>query len=230
MIQIIIVDRVRLICEVIAAALEGEPDIQIAGIASSLEEALALENPYNLALISTNLSGDETLDLIEAIKEKEPSVKILVVGLPEAEPIIMHYIETGADGYILKEDSVAELLRNIRAAHNGEAIISPEIAMSLMDRLAKLSDEITDFDASYYSELTRREREVLDLIAEGLSNQEIADRLSIELGTVKNHVHSILDKLNVSNRQDAAAYLAMFEEQQKAGNLSTDGSTADRSM
>lgn len=220
MINVVIVDRVRLISEVISAALEDELDIHIAGIASTREEALQFlqeeGRPCDVFLISTNLPENDTLELVKECKQHVPSVSVLVVGLPEAEPVILAYIEAGATGYILREDSVAELLKNVRAAYKGEAIISPQIAMSLMARINQLAEEITEFDVSYYSELTSREREVLDLVGQGLSNQEIADRLFIELGTVKNHVHRILDKLNVSSRQDAAAYLALVEQHKAA--------------
>jgi two-component system, NarL family, nitrate/nitrite response regulator NarL len=105
-------------------------------------------------------------------------------------------------------------------------MISPQIAMSLMARINQLAEEITEFDVSYYSELTNREREVLDLIGAGLSNQDIANQLFIELGTVKNHVHRILDKLNVTSRQDAAAYLALVEQRKAAQNPVRGGSSS----
>jgi DNA-binding NarL/FixJ family response regulator len=223
MIHVVIVDRVRLICEVISAALEDEHDIQISGVATTKSEALTLcrsdEFHCDVLLISTNLPGNQSLELVKECRQIHPHLKILVVGLPEAEPIILAYIEAGAAGYVLKEDSVAEMLKHVRAVHSGEAIVSPQIAMSLIARINELAEEITEFDVSYYSELTNREREVLKLIGEGLSNQEIAERLFIELGTVKNHVHRILDKLNVSSRQDAAAYLVLVEQQQATQNL-----------
>lgn len=226
MIKVLIVDRVRLIGEVISAALEDEPDISIVEIVANKDEALKIcqseEADFDVMLVSTNLPGNDALDLVKACRSTRPLVRILVMGLPETEPVILTYIEAGATGYILKEDSVADLLKNIQAAYRGEARISPQIAMSLMARINQLAEEITDVDVGYYAELTRREREVLDLIGEGLSNQEIADRLYIELGTVKNHVHRILDKLNVSNRHDAAAYLVLVERRKATENSALD--------
>jgi two-component system, NarL family, nitrate/nitrite response regulator NarL len=222
MIHIAIVDRVRLICEVISAALEDEQDIAIASVAVTKEEALEIcrseDFVCDVLLVSTNLPENDSLELVRECKHLRPNLKLLVVGLPETEPVILAYIEAGATGYVLKEDSVAEMLKHIRAAYKGEAMISPQIAMSLMARINQLAEEITEFDVSYYSELTNREREVLDLIGAGLSNQDIANQLFIELGTVKNHVHRILDKLNVNSRQDAAAYLALVEQRKVAQN------------
>ena len=130
----------------------------------------------------------------------------------------MRYIEAGALGYVLRTDSVAELLHNIRAAFKENALVSPSVAAALMARIAELSEKLTDLgvDASDYEELTPREKEILNYIAAGLTNQEIADLLVIEVGTVKNHVHNILNKLNVHSRQDAAAYLTLIEDDQSA--------------
>ncbi len=220
MIHIVIVDQVRLILESISAALAGETDITILGVATSRDETLSMlqthEKPCDVVLISADLPDEDSLILVRECAELDPAPRVLVMGVPEAEPVIMTYIETGAAGYILKDDTVAHLLQNIRAAHNGEAIVSPEIAMSLMERVTQLADRVVDFDAGYYSELTRREREILDLLGEDLTNQEIADRLFIELGTVKNHVHHVLDKLNVDSRQDAASYLSLIQKHNSA--------------
>lgn len=215
MIHIVIVDQVRMILESISAALEGEPDIKILGVTSNGDEALSRLKTdcvgCDVLLVSAGLPEDGALNLVRQCTRLEPSPRVLVMGLPEAEPVIMTFIEAGAAGYVLKDDTVAHLLQNVRAAYNGEAIVSPEIVMSLMARVNQLSEKVVDFDAGYYATLTRREREILDLIGEDLTNQEIADRLFIELGTVKNHVHHILDKLHVSTRQDAAAYLSLVQ-------------------
>ena len=146
-------------------------------------------------------------------------MKVIVTGLSDSEAAILQYIEAGVSGYVLRDDSVETMLTTIRAVHAGEAVISPSVAAALMARLAELAElakaaggnsPVTTSDA--LPDLTPREREVLSLIALGLSNSEIAERLTLELGTVKNHVHHILEKLNVSSRQDAVAYLAALEE------------------
>jgi DNA-binding NarL/FixJ family response regulator len=145
--------------------------------------------------------------------ETELPTKVVVLGLAESEAEILRYVEAGAAGYVLKDDSVEELLSNIRAIHRGEAVVSPEIAAALMSRVTELAQLFTDVDvgAGANPELTDREQEILGLISQGMTNREIAEALIIEVGTVKNHVHNILNKLNVSSRHEAAAFWAIIE-------------------
>lgn len=215
MIRILITDNVRLICEVMAAALEDEDDIEIAGLATSGTEAESLlkREEVGLALISTNLPNGGALELVSKIRQDFPETKVMVLGLADTEIVIMKYIEAGASGYVLKDASVDRLLLNIRMAHNGEALVSPQVAAALMEKVAMLTEQLAEFgvDPSRYEELTAREKEVLDLIAAGYANHAIAEELAVEIGTVKSHVHKILDKLNVSSRKDAATYHTLVE-------------------
>lgn len=211
MIHVLLVNEIRLMANVLAATLEDEADIQVIGSATTAEEALALAPACNVALISTRLPGNGALELIQTIADNYSDVKILALGLGDSEAEILQYVEAGAAGYVLKDDSVEELLRNIRAAYAGEALVSPEVAAALMARVNELAQQFEEVASiSELAEFTPREREVLDLVAQNLTNQEIADRLFIEVGTVKNHVHSILKKLNVNSRYDAAAFWAVI--------------------
>lgn len=212
MIRVLLVNEFRLMANVIASVLEDEPDIMVIGRATTVERALGLAAGCDVALVSSRLPDQGALEIISRLTETLPSVKALVVGVAESEWEILQYVEAGAVGYVLKDDSVEELLRHIRAARSGESIVSPEIAHALMHRLADLASVIdTTAHMAEPGALTPREQEVLQLIGQGLSNQEIAQHLVIEVGTVKNHVHSILQKLNVSSRNDAKAYLAIME-------------------
>jgi DNA-binding NarL/FixJ family response regulator len=202
----------ELVCNVIASVLEDEQDIRIVGRATSVDEALAQVSGADLALVSTRLPDNGALRMTEAVLEEHPAVKIVVLGLRESEKQILRYVEAGADGYVLRDNSVDKLLDTIRAAADEEALVSPDIAYALMSRVSELAQLFSDVEAgiSDPADLTPREREVLELVSEGLTNRQIAERLYIEVGTVKNHVHSILQKLDVSSRNDAAAYLALI--------------------
>jgi DNA-binding NarL/FixJ family response regulator len=123
-------------------------------------------------------------------------------------------VEAGATGYVLKDDSLEDLIETVRAAQDGKVFVSPQIAAAIMERLSGLARLFSDVENNITNatDLTARELEVLKLISEGRTNQQIAENLVIEVGTVKNHVHNILDKLNVSSRREAAAYLALIKK------------------
>ena len=121
----------------------------------------------------------------------------------------------GASGYVLQEVSIDKMFDNIRAAYDDQALISPQMAAAFMEHIAELAQVASrvSLDVTAYESLTPRELEVLELIDAGLTNLQIAERLFIEVGTVKNHVHNILSKLEVSSRSDAAAHLPYIQDQ-----------------
>ncbi len=204
MIRVLIVDSVRLMCHVLRAVLEDEVDIEAIGCATSAEEVLLQASQADVVLVSASPNGAE-LELIERIVTFNPGVKVLAVGLPGDKDVILRHLEAGAAGYVLNEDSLDRLLENVRAIRQQAAHVSPEVAAALIARLAELHVRC-DHDGDGLAngaELSPREREVLDLVRQGLSNREIAERLTIELGTVKNHVHNVLKKLNVKSRREA---------------------------
>ncbi len=227
MVRIIVVDRIHLAGEALAVVLGRETDMQVVGVAHNVEEALQKIGSVrcDLLLVNAHLYEESALHLIEDVKQAYPNLKVIVLGLADSEAVIMRYIEAGASGYTLLQDSLDELQLRIRATFNQEAFVAPEVAAALMDRIANLSEILEDVGVvpEQYEELTEREREILNLIAAGLTNQAIADQLVIEVGTVKNHIHSIFDKLNVSSRKDAALYLSLLKQHEENEILSTDG-------
>jgi two-component system, NarL family, nitrate/nitrite response regulator NarL len=217
MIRVLIVNEQHLIASLFASVLDDETDIVVVGRVINATAALKEAGKADVLLVSTGLPDNGALDLVCRLVEDYPDKVVLVVGVVESHWEILKYIEAGASGYILKDDTVEELLDHIRAAYDGKARVSPEIAAALIERVAELAQLVQPalLDADPAG-LTPRAIEVLKLIDEGLSNQEIGERLTIELGTVKNHVHNILDKLNVTSRRDAAAYLALIADQGSA--------------
>ena len=215
-INLLLVNETRLRGNVIAAALEGEPDINIVGCVISMEDAMKIvrENEVDVALVSTRLPDLGALKLTNAITDLKPSTKVLALGLTEEKQHVLRYVEAGATGYVLKDDSLEDLIETIRAAQDGKVFVSPQIAAAIMERLSGLARIFSDVENNITNttDLTARELEVLKLISEGRTNQQIAEQLVIEIGTVKNHVHNILDKLNVSSRREAAAYLALIKK------------------
>ena len=215
-INLLLVNETRLMGNVIAAALEGEPDIHVVACATNVDDAMQIvrEKDIDVALVSTRLPDQGALRLTSAITELTPSTKVLALGLTEEKQHVLRYVEAGAAGYVLKDDSLEGLIETIRAAQDGKVFVSPKIAAAIMERLAKLARLFSDVENSVAdtAELTSRELEVLKLVGEGQTNQQIAETLVIEVGTVKNHIHNILEKLHVSSRGEAAAYLAFIRK------------------
>jgi DNA-binding NarL/FixJ family response regulator len=217
MIRVLVVHQTRLINSIIASVLDEEEDIRVVGHAVDVDEALRCleEETCEIVLVAATLPDNGALRITQAIAQRQTAAKVLVIGLPKSKNAILQYVAAGAAGYVLQEVSTERLLDHIRAAYDGKAIISPDIAAAMMSHISELAQisTQTDIDPTAYTELTPREREVLELIGEDCSNQEIADRLFIEVGTVKNHVHNILKKLDVSSRHEAAAYLPFVKKQ-----------------
>lgn len=215
MINVLIVHQTRLIASLVAATLKEEEDIRVVGQSDNVAVALELAGSHHcdIVLVAATLPDNGALTLTQQISQNYPDVKVLVFGLPKSKNLILQYVMAGAAGYILQEVDVDRLFENIRAAHAGKALVSPAIAAAFMAHITELAQlsANSSLDPAVYNTLTPRELEVLALIDEGLSNQEIAARLFIEIGTVKNHVHNILRKLDVSSREEAAAHLPFIQ-------------------
>jgi two-component system NarL family response regulator len=127
---------------------------------------------------------------------------------------VLKYIEAGAAGYIVKDSALDEVIEILRATQRGEARVSAKIAGAMIERLSSLAKTFSTVETGITEgvRLTRREQEVLQFIGKGCTNQEIAALLLVEIGTVKNHVHNILEKLNVNNRGEAASYLGFIKK------------------
>jgi DNA-binding NarL/FixJ family response regulator len=193
--------------------LHDEPDIQIVGCTGSPAAALThlARTPCDVALVSYELGESETLELMRDLGERDQPVKVLLTDVPKEDEIILHLLEEGAAGYICVQESWADLVKKIHAVAEDEFLVHPDIAATMMSRIAELNLLLIELDGgnmarpeTVYAELTQREVEVLRLLGEEKSNQEIAQALTIELGTVKNHVHNLLRKLDVCSRKHAA--------------------------
>lgn len=215
-IHLLLVNEIRLMGNVLTAALEGEPDIQVVNCVTTPEEALKAiqECHVDVVLVSTRLPDQGALALTSAISDMAPDTKVLALGLTEEKKRVLRYIEAGATGYVLKDDSLEDLVHRVRTAQEGKALVSPQISVAMMERLSALAQKFSNIENSVSDEadLTPREIEVLEMIEQGFTNQQIATKLVIEIGTVKNHVHNILEKLDVSSRGEAAAYLAFLKK------------------
>lgn len=213
MIQLLLVQRTRMKCELLASALEGEADIHIVGYAHNCEEVSSniRKATCNTIVIDVELLNNGLWDCIRKLRQSNGDIKVLISGIIESNVAILRYIEEGFHGYILENDSVATMVHKLRGVHEDEFIVSPSMASALIARVSELKEWLrnmrgpdSNLTANLLAELTPREWEVLGLIEQGFDNQEIANRLVIEKGTVKNHVHNILGKLDIRCRKQAA--------------------------
>ena len=215
MIRVLVVHKVRLTCDLMAAALNEEPDIRVVDFARSAEEAATKldSSPVDVVLVNINLPDNDALRITRSASRNNKAAKVLVTGLVKSKAAVLRCVEEGAAGYVLEEESLQDLIKKIRAVHANQFVIAPHMAGAMIARLAELKRQVTAIrtlaTADSYNEpteLTPREWEILALIEQGMTNQQIADSLIIELGTVKNHVHNILRKLDVQSRKHAVIF------------------------
>ncbi|MCL4265593.1 MAG: response regulator transcription factor [Anaerolineae bacterium] len=218
MIRMLLAHPSRLICDSLRTALDNVEDVYVVGCATTSEELYFLLPHGNVVLLGVELEDATAFDLLEEIRITHPRTKVLILGVDEHPHMIIRYVEAGAAGYILQNESVEDMVQKLQAAYQEKAIISPSIAAAIMARLSHLANlemplALASARETQLNELTVREGEILELITTGCTNQEIAERLVIECGTVKNHVHNILKKLEVKSRHEAAS---LFQMQQPA--------------
>ncbi len=198
-IRLMIVDDHEVVRLGIRAAFELEDDITVVGEASDGAEALA-KIPVlapTVMLMDVRMQQMGGIEACREIKSRYPSIHILMITSFSDEEALLDSIMAGADGYLLKNVSRAELLKSLRAVANGQ---------SLIEQSAKTRQLLAQKEQAASGELTEREREVLGLIARGYTNKQIAETLVVSEKTARNHVSHILEKLGISRRSGAAAY------------------------
>ena len=202
MTSVLVVSELRLLAEALARLLDDGTGVRVVGTATGAAEHLGVfaADPPDIVLLD---SATEDPAVVRDVLAAAPESKIVVVGVSEAEDDVIAWAEAGVAGYVSRDASLDELRQAVSGAARGEVPISPRMAATLLKRVAALA--AVQAPPAHDARLTKREIEIVRLIDEGLSNKEIARRLGIELTTVKNHVHNILEKLKVSRRADAAA-------------------------
>jgi len=183
--------------------LGREEELSIVGAAADLEEALTCVRDLRPDLALIDLAMPESLAAVRAIRVLSTEARVVALAVPEIEEEVLACAEAGVAGYVPREAGVADLISTIQTVGRGELLCSPRMAAAFRERLTSLAAS----QASSGSErrLTGREIEILGLLERGLSNKDLARQLGIEVATVKNHVHNILEKLRVHRRGQAAA-------------------------
>jgi DNA-binding NarL/FixJ family response regulator len=203
LIRILVVDDHRLFRDGLKALLESAPDTMVVGAAETGKQALDLipEVSPDVVLMDIMMPDMNGIEAARKIRERHPETRVVMLTMLEDDDSLFAAMCAGARGYILKGADKADVLRTIRATANGEALFGPAIARRLTTFFEQAGQK--GLSISPFPELTDREREVLDLIAQGRDNADIASKLFISSKTVSNHISNIFSKLQLSDRAQA---------------------------
>lgn len=197
-VRVLIVDDHEILAASLAQVLDAEPDLLSVGVAGTLERARSLvaTTAPDVILLDQRLPDGEGVAAIGELRALRPSVQVVILTASAADHVLVAAIEAGAAGFVSKTRGIADVTSAVRSAAAGEAVISPELLARLLPRLHRSG-------RAAHNDLTEREREVLGLLAEGLSNAGIADRLTVSIHTVRNHVANLSAKLGAHSKLEA---------------------------
>ncbi len=203
-IRLLIVDNHTLFRQGLVSLLQSEPGLQVIGEAGGGEEALKLaqELQPDVVLMDVKMPGMDGVEATRRLLDMMPHARVLMLTVSEEEENLFAAIQAGARGYILKNADAEELLEAIHRIHAGEAMLSPVMTFRLLQALRSGGAPIPSSELP----LTSREQDVFQLLVQGASNRQIAESLMITENTVKTHVRNILEKLDLHNRTEVAAY------------------------
>ena len=205
--RIIIVDDHVLFREGLAAIIKSEPDIDVVGLAGNVQDAIDAVHALkpDIVLMDFNLPDGTGAEASRKIIQDYPECKVVFMTMSDKDDDLLAAIRSGAVGYLLKDMTPSKLVAALRSVQQGESALSRSMTLRVMQELSRTKEPEPASDP-VLGKLTRREKDILIELAAGKSNQEIAQTLFISENTVKYHVHSLLEKLNLKNRKEAAVF------------------------
>ena len=206
MISVALIEDNRLVREGIAALLNQHPDLKVVAGNSNGDTALLRKVNPQVVLLDLGLRNGDSLRIAQQVRRDFPESKVIVMDLLPVHEDIVEFVHVGVSGFIMKDATLDDLVTTIRSVAEGAHVLPPQMTGSLFSQIAR--DAVTKGrpDVLESVRMTPREREVINLIAEGLSNKEIASKLHIATHTVKSHVRNIMEKLTLHTRLQIAAY------------------------
>jgi DNA-binding NarL/FixJ family response regulator len=204
-ITVAIIDDNRLVREALTAMLNKLPDVRVVSSDVADPAFLAQSKPHVL-LLDVGLRDQDSLRVAAALKQENPDAKIIVMDLLPVNEEIVEFVNVGVSAFVLKDATFDEFVGTIRSVAAGKNVLPPRMTESLFSQIAREAEGPEDAHVLEDVRMTRREREVIELISEGLSNKEIAQRLNIATHTVKSHVRNVMEKLALHTRLQIAAY------------------------
>jgi DNA-binding NarL/FixJ family response regulator len=208
-IRILIIEDNRVFRDGLSVMLNAQPDMHVVATIGSSNNILlrATQTRPHLILLDIGLKDLNELSVVESVRKNLPEAKVIGMGFVPTQSDIVEFVAAGASGFILKDASVTEFLRTIQSVAKGEKVLPPSLTDSLFSHFVNLALKNNKGKNINAVRMTKREREIIVLIADGLSNKEIAQRLNIATHTVKSHVHNVMEKLALHSRLQIANFL-----------------------
>jgi DNA-binding NarL/FixJ family response regulator len=218
-IRILLIEDNRLLREGIAELLKKQPDMNVVTTVGNGENILALidKQKPSVVLLDLGLRSQNSLHIVKLVKKDYPEVKIIVMDLIPLQADIFEFVQAGVSGFMLKDISVSEFLKTIRSVMEGTQVLPPHLTGSLFSQIVEHA--INGLSPGKLNEsimMTKRERQVIELIADGNTNKEIAQKLHLSTYTVKSHVHNILEKLALNTRVQIAKHAHLSDQYKTA--------------
>jgi DNA-binding NarL/FixJ family response regulator len=209
-ISLVLIDDNRLLRDGLVAMIHTQPGFRVLAASADVDETLqkVREARPDIVLVDFGLEDHDSLSLTATVHGEVPTARVIVMGLQPLQEEIASYVQAGASGFIMKDASFDDFFSTIRAVAGGAEVLPPALTNSLFSQIArKMAGRGGNVTRALQAvRLTSRERQVIDLLGEGLSNKEIASRLRIAVHTVKSHVHNVLEKLALHSRLEVAAF------------------------
>ena len=207
-IRLVLIDDNRLLREGIVEVILSQPGFEVLAASADVDEAIDLvrENKPDIVLLDFGLVNNDSMGLTMMVHSEVPSAKVIVMGLLPTQEDVAAFLHAGASGFVMKDASFETFFSTIRAVAAGAQVLPAALTTSLFSQITNHAAGRSKAQILESVRLTLREREVIDLLAEGLSNKEISTRMNIAVHTVKSHVHNVLEKLSLRSRLEVAAF------------------------
>jgi len=223
-IRLLLIEDNQLLREGILAILKNQADIKIVTASGKNENTVLNIHKLkpNVVLLDLGLRNRNSLEVVQLVKKEFPRVNIIVMDLAPVQADILQYVKAGASGFILKDATLDDFLITIKAVAEGGKILPPTLTDSLFSQIVEYAMKGGKVKLKEATMMTKREREVIELIADGLSNKEIGQKLRVSIYTIRSHIHNIMEKLTLHTRLEIANYTYTGETLKTiAKNIST---------
>lgn len=205
--QVLVIEDNRLVRDGLADLLNAQPDFTVVAAVENATTALIKQTKPDVVLVDATLGNGDSLRLVESIRKTTPTTRVIVMDLLPVREDVIDFIRAGASGFLVKDATVDDCVKTIRSVAEGADVVPSVLTGTILSHIADRAIDHASPQVLNSVRMTNREREIIGLIADGLSNKDIAQRLDIATYTVKSHVHNILEKLALHTRLEISAHV-----------------------